>query len=158
MNPAVEESSATPLDAMLQGLADTGDASAEHTTGDVPTDDGSSSFIPCIQVSDSPMHKDNTVYTVELFGSGCLECTHLVEDAEVEYKKCHFLQGNTACPAAYIRIGFIGERVKWENRVRKALDQPKGPGRTARILALLDDARGIESDSLREHVLGMLGI
>lgn len=106
----------------------------------------------------SPMHKDGTCFHVQLFGTGCLDCVSLVDGAVVEYKKCHFTQGNTNCPAAYFRIEFIGERVKWESRVKRIQGMTEGVDKTNRKLELIDDVRNIEDGDLRQRILTMLGI
>lgn len=106
----------------------------------------------------SPAHKDGTCFHVQLFGSGCLDCVSLVDGAEVAYKKCHFMQGNLHCPAAYFRIEFIGDRVKWESKVKRIKDLPDGVDKTNRKLALLDEARNIEEGDLRQRILTMLGL
>lgn len=144
---------ASPLDAVVQTLT----GAAPQVEPEQDDDNSSVTTVPCIQMSDSDQHKGGTCFHVELFGSGCLDCKHLVDDAEVDYKKCHFQNGNVACPAAYIRISFIGEQVKWESRVRKVQELPKGENRTNALLALIDKAKEIESDSLRSYVMGLLG-
>ena len=106
----------------------------------------------------SQSHKHQTCFHVQLFGPGCLECKHLVEDAEVDFKKCHFTMGNTHCPAAYFKLGFVGERVKWEKKVERIRALPAGVDRTNRTLALLDAVREIENQDLRHRILGMIGI
>ena len=106
----------------------------------------------------SPLHKDGTCFHVQLFGTGCLECISLVEGAEVDYKKCHFTQGNTNCPAAYFRVEFIGERVKWEGKVKRIQALDDGVDKTNRKLELLDDVRNIEDGDLRQRLLTMLGL
>lgn len=106
----------------------------------------------------SALHKDGTCFHVQLFGSGCLDCTHLVADAEVTYKKCHFSQGNMHCPAAYFKIEYIGDRVIWEKKVSRIEAMPSGVDRTNRKLELIDAAREIDDADLRHRVLSLLGL
>jgi hypothetical protein len=170
----------TPLGAVMQtaqaagaGVEEVGAAASAETAAAGGSDEvaraveeslsgieesSTSTNVPCIDAMDSPMHHEGIVYNIELFGTGCLECKHLVDDADVDYKVCHFSKGNMACPAAYIRIKFIGDRVKWEHRVKKLTAMPRGSDRTNRMLMLVEQAKEIESDALREHVLQMIGL
>jgi hypothetical protein len=107
---------------------------------------------------DSATHKGGTCVVVNLFGSGCLDCIHLVEDADTDFRKCHFSKGNTNCPAAIMRIQFVGARVKWEAKAKKVLAMEKGTDRQNAIMAFMDEAREIEEQGLRQYVLGLVGI
>ena len=144
----------TPLAAIAESLSQVGATSSVEE----PQAETVETVLPCIQVRDSATHKNGQVYEVELFGSGCLECSHLVEDGDVEYKKCHFTMGNTACPAAFIKLTFIGERVKWDKKIDNVLGMTPDVNRRNKLLALIDAAKEIESDALQAHVLGRLGL
>lgn len=154
---ATAEGADTPLGALQTSLAAVGEvnnAPVDAPRARLDVDDN-----PMLVVeTGSPLHKNGTVFEVQLYGDGCLDCKHLVEGADVDYKKCHFIQGNEHCPAAYFKIVYIGDRVIWDKKVKRAKDLPQGADRTNRLLALLDEARDIESDDLRQHIMGLIGI
>ncbi len=111
-----------------------------------------------LEVIDSPLHKNGQCFNVQLYADGCLDCKSLVQDAQTDFKKCHFTAGNLHCPAQYFKISFIGEKVKWEKRISKIKAMPVGAERTDCMLGLIEKARDIESDDLRTQILGLIGI
>ena len=111
-----------------------------------------------LEVIDSALHKNGQCFNVQLYADGCLDCKSLVQDAQTDFKKCHFTAGNLHCPAQYFKISFIGEKVKWEKRISKIKAMPIGAERTDCMLGLIEKARDIESDDLRTQILGLIGI
>jgi hypothetical protein len=58
-----------------------------------------------------------------LYSAACLTCKSLVEYGTVKNKDCHYTQGNAQCPAAEVKIVFIGEAQDYALRVLKARDK-----------------------------------
>lgn len=154
----------TPSDPLLAGIQKAYAENLESEPAGDSTEDEAGYFDeengslinPLMEAFDSDLYHNKTGIKISLFGEGCLDCKSLVKGAEQDFKKCHFLQGNTHCPAQYFAIDFIGVQVLWESKVTKALAKEDKQERTNAILALVDKIRGLEDDELREKLLGML--
>jgi hypothetical protein len=93
--------------------------------------------------------------TFKLYGQGCLECAALVEDASEPARKqpCHFSKGNTHCPASSARIEFVGERITYLARIRKA----RANGDSNRVIRLMTELEN-KPLSFKNAVLAELGL
>ena len=160
-NFAAEAAAAeTPLEAVLQ-------ATAPHQQQSAAADDqenlgannvDGSHIAQFFYAEESSVHKGGVAGILSLFGSGCLDCKHLVEGGEMDYRVCHFNKGNKHCPASSIKIQFVGEKVKWESKVNKVKDLPEGSmERRVAMRNLYDKACEIADESLQSHVLSLLG-
>ena len=166
--PSSAPSEDTPLGAILAG-AQAADQSAQapaETAKDLSspqptqaTDVASSDVSQFVFGEDSKDHKGGTCVVVNLFGSGCLDCAHLVEDADTDFRKCHYSKGNTHCPALVLRIQFVGARVKWEIRAKKILAMENGLDKqNAKINYLSQVNEEIDTDTLRYYAMSLIGI
>lgn len=61
-------------------------------------------------------------WTINLYADGCLDCSSLMQGGIEDYSNapCHFSQGNQHCPAASIKMVFVGPRVVAIKRIRAA--------------------------------------
>lgn len=104
-------------------------------------------------VENVPNSFNGNVFEVQLYGEGCTECKHLVPSAAEGQTNCHFSNGNPYCPAAYSRLTFVGERMQFVSRLRRA--QTAGDSnRVLRLLAQLED-QPLET---KEFVLREVGL
>lgn len=148
--PSANAAPDTPLGAVMQSpeLGQAMPPIAQQEVED-PTP-GYNKFLD-LQEGDTPKQD---VCIVNVYADGCFDCKHLVEGASVDYVKCHFSRGNTHCPAANIRIHFVGARVKWDKKLAKIEAMEAGIARTNAQIALSTEAQEIEEDNLRTYVLG----
>ena len=157
----------TPLAAVLQAtqthqaaaLEPADEAEDEQALADVPVNKQVDDYISrFVYAEESSIHLGGVVGVINFFGTGCLDCKHLVEGAEMDYRNCHFSKGNQNCPARSLRVQFIGERVKWESKVNKVKALPnESLERRVALRNLYDQACNIEDEGLQAHVLSLLG-
>jgi hypothetical protein len=57
-----------------------------------------------------------------------------------------------------VKFVFVGARVKWTNKIAKIEAMEKGPDRINQKMNLIDQAREIDDDDLRQYVMSKLGI
>lgn len=85
-------------------------------------------------------------FTLEIFGSGCLNCRALVDDQELEplesLPKCHFQRGFSLCPAKHITIRAIGEQRMMARKLTAARDE----GNVMRFTRLMADLSQRDAD------------
>jgi len=102
-------------------------------------------------------NKEGTMLVLQAYASGCLECTALVLDPDLPQSsslpKCHFSLGNTNCPAASCRIEFVGEKVQFMNKWKRA----KEKGDSTRVLRLMSELAERPS-SFRDPIMKELGL
>ena len=162
--PSTAPSTDTPLGAVLAGTQQV--AAAESApVAEVAAPVAAVAEAPARDLSqfifgeDAQGYPGGTRAVVNLFGSGCLDCKHLVEDADTDFRKCHFLKGNAHCPAAVMRIQYVGARVKWEVRAKKILAMENGVDKqNAKINYLSMVNEEIEEDTLRSYAMSLIGI
>jgi len=101
--------------------------------------------------------KDNKVFTLEIFGTGCLTCRALVQDPDLEpmeeLPNCHFSRGVALCPAEKIQIRPVGEQRLMANKLRKAQED----GKTQRFTRLMAELASRPED-FQNEVLILCGI
>ena len=167
--PSSAPSEDTPLGAILAGSQvdqgeQTGDTSSQPVSESAdaapqPSEVSIGDVSQFVFGEDSKEHTGGTCVVVNLFGSGCLDCSHLVEDADTDFRKCHYTKGNTHCPARVLRIQFVGARVKWEVRAKKILAMENGLDKqNAKINYLSQVNDEIEQDTLRYYAMSLIGI
>lgn len=120
---------------------------------------------PLMTIEPNPEFADGNCFKLSLYATGCLDCAAMVaEDPSHELidrrdQNCHYLNGNTHCPAQYFKIEFIGRRVIWDRKVARVKELPEGSSeRTNAAIALMTKAAKIEDDDLRNKVMYQLGI
>lgn len=123
----------------------------------VDTETQSSSLNPAFfDLEDAPASTTGTLMRIKLYGPGCLECSKLVDGAESAGSatpECHVSRGNEYCPAREVHIEFVGERVNFLRRIRKAQDS----GNASRVLRLLGELDNKPS-SFKKAVLQELNL
>ena len=92
-------------------------------------------------------------FEVKLYGEGCLDCGHLVPSCEAKQSVCHFSNGNQFCPAASVRVVFVGQRMRFINRLKKA-QAAKDANRVMKVLQDLEK----ESIEDKTFVLEQVGL
>lgn len=56
-----------------------------------------------------------------IYSENCLSCKSLVDSpSTVEFKKCHYSQGNSECPASEVTIIIVGKALSVAQRVHEA--------------------------------------
>jgi hypothetical protein len=60
---------------------------------------------------------------IQIYSLDCLQCTHLVTEPGVDFKECHFSNGNRFCPAQGIGITVVGEAYRLAEQVHAARDR-----------------------------------
>ena len=55
-----------------------------------------------------------------------------------------------------MRIQFVGARVKWDKKLGKIAGMEAGVSRREAVLAMSDEAREIEDETLRNYVLDLI--
>lgn len=97
---------------------------------------------------------------LEVFGSGCLECSHLVDDPELvvssEVPPCHFKLGGSHCPARFVRITMIPEWRLFADRLKKASDAARA-GNPKRYTKLMGELASRPED-FQSQVLTAIGL
>jgi len=125
-------------------------------SGDL-TETQSSTLNPAFfDLEDAPASTTGTLMRIKLYGPGCLECSKLVDGAESvgsATPECHVTRGNEYCPAREVHIEFVGERVNFLRRIRKAQDS----GNASRVLRLLSELDNKPS-SFKKAVLQELNL
>jgi hypothetical protein len=147
----------TPLGAVMQSpqLDPNAGATAEAASAAVAEEDTRPGYQKFLGIIEGDTPKQDTV-VVDLYADGCLDCKHLVEGADTDFVKCHFSRGNVHCPAANVKIQFVGARVRWDKKIEKIEAMEAGIGRTNAQIAMSIEAQEIEEESLRTYVLGKL--
>ena len=92
-------------------------------------------------------------FEVKMYGEGCLECGHLIPSCEEKQSVCHFSNGNQFCPAASVRVVFVGQRMRFINRLKKA-QAAKDANRVMKVLQDLEK----ESIEDKTYVLEQVGL
>jgi hypothetical protein len=100
-----------------------------------------------------PETQDGTAFEVRLYGEGCLDCAALVSSATEVQTSCHFSTGNVFCPAASLRVVFVGERMRLLSRLKKA----KANGDTNRFISLMSSLESQELET-KNFILRELGL
>lgn len=142
---------ASPLDAVLQGTQQP----AASEQADTSEDDAVPGYNRFLDLSEGETPKAD-ICVINLYADACFDCKHLVENADVDYAKCHFSRGNEHCPASNLRIQFVGPRVKWDKKIAKIEAMEAGIAKRNAQTALFDAAREIEEESLREYVMSKI--
>lgn len=98
---------------------------------------------------------DGKVVEIRLYAEGCLDCSDLVPSVENEgdHPDCHFSKGNVYCPAAHLRIRFVGAQLRLISKIKKA--QAKQD--VNRISVLMTELEKLDLDSRRE-ILKEIGL
>ena len=96
-------------------------------------------------------------FTLEIFGTGCLTCRALVDDAELDplekLPECHFARGFSLCPAKHVTIRAIGEQRVAARKLIKARDS----GDVVKFTRLLSDLSNRDA-AFQAEVLKTAGI
>lgn len=147
----------TPLGAVLAMTQQPEGTVPGVAAADIATspEDDTPGYHKFLDLSEGATRKQD-VAVVSLYADGCFDCKHLVEGGEVDYTKCHFTRGNVHCPAQNVRIQFVGARVRWDKKLQKLSEMEAGVTRRNAVLALSDEAREIEDESLRNYVLDLV--
>lgn len=69
-----------------------------------------------------------------LYSNNCISCKSLVEGAAKTFKKCHYKQGNTECPAAEVKIIVVGKALAYARKVTAARNR-RDTGEEAKLLS-----------------------
>lgn len=130
--PAIAKKVATPAPTVAKKVPapketkpklDVGEAIANAATGSLQVQavQAAPKLPPMVHVGEVEQPNENpeeptptkTVVTLEVFGSGCLECRALVDDNELPALKtlppCHFSMQGQHCPAEHVKIVSIPE-------------------------------------------------
>lgn len=138
------------------------DSTGHHSSAPTPAEPDSaetqsSTLNPAFfDLEDAPASTTGTLMRIKLYGPGCLECSKLVDGAESAGSatpECHVTRGNEYCPAREVHIEFVGERVNFLRRIRKAQDS----GNASRVLRLLSELDNKPS-SFKKAVLQELNL
>lgn len=119
----------------------------------VAKDEGAITLPPCVDTEDSTQNTSGVKVVIEAYATGCLNCTHLVPTADIEYTDCHFTAGNTFCPAQSVKIVFTGRRNVFVTKLKTARASGDS-NRVLKILALLEK----ETIDFKDFVLSKAGI
>jgi hypothetical protein len=157
---AANENFDASVASVLTGLADVpgivASAPAPESATTEDTETTSASLDPeLFDLTPSATAPTGMSLTFKLYGQGCLECAALVEDASEPARKqpCHFSKGNTHCPASSARIEFVGERITYLARIRKA----RANGDSNRVIRLMTELEN-KPLSFKNAVLAELGL
>jgi hypothetical protein len=152
--PVADETANAVIADALTRVAAPQNGNTEQPVEEVDTEAVTLSLPPTIEFMENV--KDTFAghaFEVKLYGEGCLECGHLVPSCEEKQTKCHFSNGNQFCPAASIRVAFVGQRMRYINRLKKA-QAAKDANRVMKVLQDLEN----ESIEDKTYVLEQVGL
>lgn len=107
-------------------------------------------------VGNVPNTFDGRIIELRLYAESCPECPSLTPVYEEEGyvpPDCHFSKGNLYCPAAHLRIRFVGEKLRALARLKKAQES----GDVNRLTKAIAGLESLDIESRRE-VLQETGI
>lgn len=112
-----------------------------------------------VEMNEVDTNPEGVGFTIRIFGTGCLECSCLVNDPELEQipenklPSCHFTKGQDLCPARAVYIQPVGTRVLFVRKWLKA----KAAGDANRILRFTKELSEMET-GIREEIMREVGL
>lgn len=135
-------------------------ATAPAPTQEAEADDSGATELPSnVTWEEVDTNPQRVGFNIRIFGTGCLECSCLVEDPELpkipenKLPSCHFSKGQDLCPARAVRIQPVGEFVLFVRKWNKAKDA----GDSNRILRYTKELGEMETDQ-RDKIMREIGL
>jgi hypothetical protein len=155
----VEPSTPTPLDpgSVIAAAA----LGSPDTSNVAPTKDeevvSASVDLPInIDYEETDRNPHKVLFVLKAYSPACMECSHLQVDPDLPDsgpQKCHFSNGNEHCPARACRVEFVGEKVLFVSRFKKA----KASNDSNRILRMMAELSK-KSVAVRDEIMKELGL
>ena len=109
-----------------------------------------------IDYEETDRNPHKVLFVLKAYSPACMECSHLQVDPDLPDsgpQKCHFSNGNEHCPARACRVEFVGEKVLFVSRFKKA----KTANDSNRILRMMAELSK-KSPAVRDEIMKELGL